>query len=58
MGHILAFQPVLLKLFLLAVMVASSGDGLLVMGFSVTPLLGLCISGWLWEEFAPARSVP
>lgn len=22
------------------------------MGFSVTPELGLCSSGWLWEEFA------
>ena len=29
-----------------------------MVGFSVTSLLRLCISGWLWEEFAPARPVP
>lgn len=39
-------------------MVASSRDGLLMVGFSVMPLLELCISGWLWEEFAPAHPVP
>lgn len=39
-------------------MVASSGNGLLVVGFIVTALLRLYISGWIWEEFAPACPVP